>query len=273
MRPEETPAEPKGICTICQEVLTHPVTTLLRGAEGVCFDAFHMACFKGHVAGGDVLCPNCRQPYDAYARSFFRRDPGSAERAAAARRLAQLDEDHAQALALQEQEGQAYVDASVHAVHEEDWGRSAEGTIGSRVRTRRAQEALDLTVAEALQAQLLEEAQDELVEEEEESEGQAMDDTPCPVCHRSDDYASFLLCDGGGDRCLWGGHLRCMGLRRVPAGTWLCATCRPPPTRNALRMRRFWQKRRERMGDANFKAAEARARKIRRAKRAQRMVT
>jgi len=271
-RPGEPPAEEEGeesICTVCHEALRPPVTVLLRGASSVCTDTFHMACFKEYVSRGFDRCPHCRRPFDAYARSFYRPGPEAAEQAAAARRAEALDEDHALALQEQEREGEMHVKMQVHV---EDEIGSADETIGDRVRTRRVREALDFEIAQALQVQELEQAQEEEeLEHEEESEEEEMDDTPCPVCKRPDDTANFLLCERDG--CRGGGHTYCMGLSRVPAGTWLCPACRPPPTKNALRMRRFWLKRREAMGEANFKAAEARARKERRAKRAQQMAT
>ena len=158
-------------------------------------------------------------------------------------------------------------------MHVEDEGGSADGTIGSRVRTRRAIEALDFEIAQALEVQELEAEEEEELEHEEDSESEGeMDDTPCAVCTRPDDLAHFLLCDRAG--CRGGGHTYCMGLAKVPAGTWLCPTCRPPPTQNALRMRRFYAKRREAMGADNFKANAARQKREWRArKRAQRLAT
>lgn len=41
------------------------------------------------------------------------------------------------------------------------------------------------------------------------------------VCGRTDDEASFVLCDG----CPRGGHYRCLGMPGVPTGDWLCPGC------------------------------------------------
>ena len=52
------------------------------------------------------------------------------------------------------------------------------------------------------------------------------DETPCLVCGRADDEASFVLCDS----CPKGGHFRCLNMPRVPEGDWFCSDCGGAPT-------------------------------------------
>jgi hypothetical protein len=51
------------------------------------------------------------------------------------------------------------------------------------------------------------------------------DDHPCDACGKTDDAASFLLCDGDG--CNGGWHLGCLTppLQAVPEGNWFCPKC------------------------------------------------
>ena len=50
------------------------------------------------------------------------------------------------------------------------------------------------------------------------------DETPCLVCGRADDEASFVLCES----CPKGGHFRCLNLPGVPEGDWFCPACGGP---------------------------------------------
>lgn len=97
----------------------------------------------------------------------------------------------------------------------------------------------------------------EQVEEEE-------DDIPCFVCSGTLDPSRFLLCDGPG--CSRGAHTYCVGLRRVPKGSWLCDRCKPPPSPNAVRLRRCRQRQKEALGAQKFKELQAQARRERRAR-------
>ena len=47
------------------------------------------------------------------------------------------------------------------------------------------------------------------------------DETPCLVCGRADDEASFVLCES----CPRGGHFQCLNMPRVPEGDWFCGAC------------------------------------------------
>ena len=50
-------------------------------------------------------------------------------------------------------------------------------------------------------------------------------DTPCEVCGDPDDSKDqILLCDG--KECNKGYHLKCIQLKKVPTGDWLCPSCR-----------------------------------------------
>ena len=51
------------------------------------------------------------------------------------------------------------------------------------------------------------------------------DGSGCRVCALSTGEAGLLLCEGRGCGAEW--HWRCLGLRGVPRGTWLCPDCSP----------------------------------------------
>eukprot|EP00928_Gymnodinium_smaydae_P096574 TRINITY_DN8560_c0_g2_i1.p1 TRINITY_DN8560_c0_g2~~TRINITY_DN8560_c0_g2_i1.p1 ORF type:complete len:897 (-),score=114.15 TRINITY_DN8560_c0_g2_i1:13-2703(-) len=53
----------------------------------------------------------------------------------------------------------------------------------------------------------------------------------CEVCHRADDDAALLLCDGRDGHCNVACHYYCGGLPGVPDGDWFCSSC------SALRQR------------------------------------
>ena len=80
-------------------------------------------------------------------------------------------------------------------------------------------------------------------------------DTPCYVCSGTLDEANFLLCDGTG--CSRGAHTYCVGLRRVPKGRWLCDRCKPPPSPNAVRLRRRRLRQKNHLGPVKFRELQA----------------
>ena len=187
----------------------------------------------------------------------------AAQRAAEARREELIAEDALIANALQA-EYDAEVDDEVAEVEVDGAMDDPEGTPASRVRGRRGSRTSGQQARGA--------GSEGATPRRQLFAGDRDDRDPvtrikCIVCRRTDDHAHFLLCDN----CVGGAHTHCAGLgSRVPKGVWLCPRCRPPPSPNALRLRRLRKKRAAAMGVADFRDMEARRRRERRARARQR---
>ena len=254
---------------ICQEDLTPPVTALLQGSRVACTHTFHPRCIREYIQEGFNKCPLCASPFDSFARGWIPVSPAHAQRAEDRRRAAQIVSDGE--IALQAQDALPEVLPEVLPSVSETQQVEEEGTIGHRVSARhsvRERVALQIWADRELAAHLQGEEdmfddEEEEGEEEEEYQDEYEDEdgVPCEVCGRPDGASTFLLCDRQG--CPRGAHVRCVGLTRVPRGRWFCPPC-SIPSLNALRCRRYREKRRALMGDAAYKANEAWTRQMNR---------
>jgi len=250
-------------CGWCRLEPAPPIAVPILGKYPCCGYAMHLGCMRKYISGGFNKCLSCHRVMTGYTRGVVLLRDEAAQRAAEARREELIAEDALIANAL-EAEYDAEVDDEVAEVEVDGAMDDPEGTPASRVRGRRGSRTSGQQARGA--------GSEGATPRRQLFAGDRDDRDPvtrikCIVCRRTDDHAHFLLCDN----CVGGAHTHCAGLgSRVPKGAWLCPRCRPPPSPNALRLRRLRKKRAAAMGVADFRDMEARRRRERRARARQR---